>query len=342
MTDSVGDGVTQMAESLPGGAHASASEENAGSSPAAAPADLLSWSKLLDTDCWRKFYLKRIAGVPQRPQGPQMGGKTVHSIIEWAEKEPELPIAASVGTAFGMEWEAVLRESDDIRWGGRASKANPNGEDANWWFENGPRMLDNYFWLRDQDESQGRRIMQGPEGPVVEAHVLMNVESGPTQAAMGEAPLSQGREVSSGDASALRLGGVAPPSPGQITWHGYVDAMKQDADGLLVDDTKCGRSVAPNVVFQLASYAVGWERTTGEVVERGRAVNLRQRKEPQILDLTEPKKLIDGMYRDLATSIQMHTERDVWPASPSNFCSSCSVVAFCPEGQAVVAMKGDA
>jgi hypothetical protein len=50
-----------------------------------------------------------------------------------------------------MEWRA----------GGRATKANPNKEDAAWWLEAGPKMVD--FWTQFRQDS-GFNMYQLPDG----------------------------------------------------------------------------------------------------------------------------------------------------------------------------------
>lgn len=299
-----------------------------------APHALLSWSRYTTvTNCLRSFKLKYIDQVPQRPQGAQLGGKTVHEVIEKVERERWMDIEAP--GEFVVRWAEVLREHENIRWSGRTTKEYPNGEDADWWFKQGPRMLDNYFWLREQDEAIGRKLMQGPNGPVIEARVLMDIGGASSLSTSGEGASGEDRAVPVTPESTHGSAATAPGPDGDappILWQGYLDRMMVDDEGPLVDDLKCGRQTQAYSVFQLADYALAWTRTTGEIVTRGRVVNLRHRKAPEILDLTKAIETTEARYRDLAQTIEIHRESGVWPASPSSFCVSCSVKAACDIG----------
>lgn len=369
-------------------ATASAGSGSHGAESGAPLTDFLSWSRYTTvTNCLRSFKLKYIDQVPQRPQGAQLGGKTVHSIIEYFEHGS---VIAPGHQAFADEWSAVVAENPNARWSGRATKEYPNGEDADWWFKQGPRMLDNYFWLREQDEAIGRRLMQGPNGPVIEARVLMELggasrvsgalesDAGDAGTAISPGSVTKGlgaqnttervaapsiirklcyscatgnidpactecETVVGGDGHGVQgePGTKPPPTKAAlvyetpappILWQGYLDALHVDDEGPLVTDYKAGRQVQAYSVFQLADYALAWTRTTGEIVTRGRVVNLRQRKAPEILDLTKAIETTEARYRDLAQTIELHREMDLWPAAPSSFCVSCSVKSACDIG----------
>jgi hypothetical protein len=56
-------------------------------------------------------------------------------------------------STFNKTFESLLAEGEGKPWraGGRATKANPNKEDANWWRANGPAMVWNYYTWREQN-----------------------------------------------------------------------------------------------------------------------------------------------------------------------------------------------
>ncbi len=63
--------------------------------------------------------------------------------------------------------EAWAKETDGIdlasaRVGGRATKANPNKEDASWWNTAGPVWVDNYIHWRKQNPDW--KIWTAPDG----------------------------------------------------------------------------------------------------------------------------------------------------------------------------------
>lgn len=313
----------------------------------ATPTDFLSWSRYTTvTNCLRSYRLKYIDQVPQRPQGAQLGGKTVHQLIEDYERDGvrQESVASYIDVDWPLRWVQVIDEAggtEAIRWSGRQTKEYPNGEDADWWLKQGPRMLDNYFWLREQDEAIGRRLMQGPNGPVIEARVLMEFggaayggkqtqDSGGVPESPSVVPAPDGSGGVQVGPAALKGSSREPAPP--ILWQGYLDRMMVDDEGPLVDDLKCGRQTQAYSVFQLADYALAWTRTTGEIVTRGRVVNLRQRKVPEILDLTKAIETTEARYRDLAQTIEIHRESGVWPALPSALCKSCGVKAACDIG----------
>jgi putative RecB family exonuclease len=66
--------------------------------------------------------------------------------------------------AFTTFWDNNYKGADNgMPWraGGRATKANPNKEDAAWWFDNGPKMIN--FWTQFRQDS-GFNMYQLPDG----------------------------------------------------------------------------------------------------------------------------------------------------------------------------------
>jgi putative RecB family exonuclease len=117
--------------------------------------------------CGWQFYLSRIKNVPEQPSYWLAGGKAVHEATELYDRKyhntPEQSSFSSQG-AFLANWEVNYKVADNgMEWraGGRATKANPYKENADWWLAEGPKMVD--FWVQFRQES-GFTMYQLPDG----------------------------------------------------------------------------------------------------------------------------------------------------------------------------------
>ena len=117
--------------------------------------------------CGWQFYLSRIQHVPEQPSYWLAGGKAVHEATEYYDRmfhNTDQQSAFNSRAAFEANWEINYKSADNgMEWraGGRATKANPNKEDATWWLENGPKMVD--FWTQFRQDS-GFNMYQLPDG----------------------------------------------------------------------------------------------------------------------------------------------------------------------------------
>lgn len=104
-------------------------------------------------NCGWSFYLTRIQKVQENPSYWLVGGKSLHEgteIYDALEDTKDFDSRA----VFEQRWAENYKLADNgmpFRAGGRASKAYPNKEDASWWLDNGPKMLD--FWVQFRDTS---------------------------------------------------------------------------------------------------------------------------------------------------------------------------------------------
>ena len=134
--------------------------------------------------CGWQFYLSRIQKVPEAPSYWLAGGKSVHESTELFDRlyygtekifDPT--------TAFNEAWERNYKDADNgMEWraGGRATKAYPNKEDASWWLEAGPKMVD--FWTQFRNDS-GFTMWQTPDGqPAIETELNQEVGGVPIKA----------------------------------------------------------------------------------------------------------------------------------------------------------------
>ena len=117
--------------------------------------------------CGWQFYLSRIQHVPEQPSYWLAGGKAVHEATEYYDRmfhNTDQQSAFNSRAAFEANWEINYKSADNgMEWraGGRATKANPNKEDAAWWLEAGPKMVD--FWTQFRQDS-GFNMYQLPDG----------------------------------------------------------------------------------------------------------------------------------------------------------------------------------
>ena len=117
--------------------------------------------------CGWQFYLSRIQHVPEQPSYWLAGGKAVHEVTEYYDRifhNTDQQSTFNSRAAFEANWELNYKNADNgMEWraGGRATKANPNKEDAAWWLEAGPKMVD--FWTQFRQDS-GFNMYQLPDG----------------------------------------------------------------------------------------------------------------------------------------------------------------------------------
>lgn len=111
-----------------------------------------------------QYKLKYLDQYPEQPQGPLIGGQIVHEVIEELEKAEVVfdedtwalsgPAAALFRSLFDEEVEKA-GGPENVRWGGRTSKMNPQGEDAEWWRLYGPGMVEGWRRVRQGDQELG-------------------------------------------------------------------------------------------------------------------------------------------------------------------------------------------
>ncbi len=174
-------------------------------------------------NCGWSYYLTRIQHVPENPSYWLVGGKSLHECTEIYDLTPE---GFDPTTIFQQRWDENYRLADNgmpFRAGGRATKAYPNKEDASWWLDNGPKMVD--FWMQFRANSGYQVYMLDHENPAVETE--LNVE----------------------------IGGV--------NMKGFLDRLMVTPTGeLIVLDIKTS-SKAPVTYTQLGTYAMMCEKVLG-------------------------------------------------------------------------------
>lgn len=180
------------------------------------------------TRCAKQFELTRIHHAPERPSWAQVGGKAFHSAIEylnyggegWPQEIWEHFFYSEIdGTEIhsGFPWH-------DWKVGGRKSTANPDGENFDWWFKNGPVLLDAYLvWLAKMQQ-EGWQIAVLPDGRMgieTEYNVLLD----------------------------------------QVMVKMFLDLVLTNGTDYLIVDAKTGQK--PDGIAQLGIYKVGFEIAHG-------------------------------------------------------------------------------
>lgn len=176
-------------------------------------------------NCGWSFYLTRVQKIQENPSYWLVGGKSLHEGTEiYDALEPGA--AFDSRAVFEQRWAENYKLADNgmpFRAGGKKTTAYPNKEDARWWLDNGPKMLD--FWVQFR-ETSGYTIYELPDGAKA-VETELNTE----------------------------VGGVS--------MKGFLDRLMVSPEGeLIVVDIKTS-SKAPVTYTQLGTYAILTEKTMG-------------------------------------------------------------------------------
>lgn len=181
----------------------------------------LSWSTFDSyRSCGKRFQLQKVEMKEQRPNWSSVGGSALHTVVEGIEKgEVDLDsLDAEYTDAFVHHIGETLRRSPSFQpddW----YVSNRGKKNAEWWREEGPRMVQR--WI-DWRQSTGWSLWETPTG-------------------------EPGVEV-----------GLNFTLPGDIPIKGYIDSVwVLPGGGIAPLDVKSGR--IPEFPEQLGLYAVGME-----------------------------------------------------------------------------------
>jgi putative RecB family exonuclease len=105
-----------------------------------------SWSSLSNyQQCSWRYYLEKVVQIPETPALYFAGGSAVHTATEEFDRGSDLPPRSLFLDAFEKEIADRIDETgiplDQWRVGGRATKANPDKENYEWWRREGPVMV---------------------------------------------------------------------------------------------------------------------------------------------------------------------------------------------------------
>lgn len=251
--------------------------------------------------CGMQYRLERVEKVPSSPAVWFPAGKAVHLATQWHDEGDENPAAYLWAEAWKQELAATRREHPDIpmskwRTAGRVTKAKPNGEDIDWWTEEGVRQVQGYIDWRKQSESEfGWQLatfddpITGEERPAIELEL------------------------------SVVFGGI------QVKM--FIDRVFAMPTGqLVVVDLKTG-SRDPETQMQNGVYASGLERAYGFRPQLGAYFMTRKG------TITVPEDL-DTFGLDYFDTVFPMFERavqaEVFIPHVSRMCKGCGVRAHCP------------
>lgn len=179
-------------------------------------------------------------------------------------------ILANGKDTFTRSFLDAIAEHPEEAWrtAGRKTKANPNGEDIDWWLTNGQQMVEAYYHWRKINPNLV--IWETPQGvPAIELQVNVNLEDG----------------------TMLR---------------GFIDRVFQDFDSgeLLVVDLKSGNNTPPPI--QLATYRLALEQTFGYSPKYGSYWMARKGTLDTVHDLDKyPPAMVSRWLRDMKKIVDM-------------------------------------
>lgn len=244
--------------------------------------------------CGTRFWLERVANVPQTPAWYLVGGSSFHTASEMLDKgemaDPHEAWLVAWNTHYNEDITAKGFTHADVRAGGRASKEWPDKETDAWWNANGPLMLEQYVRWRDERFAEGWQWFRLPDdSPAIE--VPVNFE----------------------------LAGVL--------LKGFIDRIMVNPDGeLIVVDLKTGASIPPSML-QLGIYALGVKHHFGVQPILGAFYDARKgyMKDPGSL-LHYTPELVGSWFSAARDGI----EQERFIPNVTALCGSCSVRAYCP------------
>lgn len=256
--------------------------------------------------CGERFWLERIARVPQQKSWWLVGGSAFHAASEALDRGETTDVAGAWQTAWDAQVDRDLTaegiDPADVRAGGRVSKEWPNKENADWWQAKGPAMLADYVAWRDARFAEGYSWLELPDGsPAIELAVNLPLD--------------------------------------EVMVKGYVDrVMVDDAGELVVVDLKTGGHT-PASSLQLGIYALGVERSLGVRPILGAYYMARK------ATLTEPVSLlhytpevVGGWFRMAKAGI----ESEIFIPNVTSLCGTCSVRPYCSAFGSALAIPGSA
>lgn len=177
----------------------------------------------------------------------------------------------------------------DVRSGGRATKANPDKENADWWLENGPKFVESWVDFRD---GSGWSIALVNGQPAIELGLTVELGGLPVQ---------------------MHIDRIMVMGDGELT-----------PDNFAIVDLKTG-SQQPKSDLQLAFYAAGLEKALGWRPRWGGYWMARTGTLGFLADLDDYPL---SMVEDLVGKFKIARDHSVFLPN-MNHCHMCSVLEFC-------------
>lgn len=202
-----------------------------------------------------------------------------------------MPELFDAEAAFNTAFDQQLQEHEGADWitTGRPTKANPRGEDAEWWRAEGPKMVQRWIDWRAQTPWE---IWIAPDGqPGIELEINVMVDS--------YQPVKMLIDT--------------------------VFATGPNNSRPVVLDVKSGSRV-PDNTLQLGLYKVGLELFyPGVTIAGGCYWMARTGQSTPVVTLPYTQKL----YAEYMRRLRVAKQTGVFLPNPSNLCKSCKVGQFC-------------
>lgn len=259
--------------------------------------------------CGQRYWLEKIARVPEIPSWWLVAGSSVHKVTEeydtrsWdTPVQPEDWVDLAWQEIFNAEVESQKARFPDVskwRTAGRKSKAKPDGEDYLAWMDLGPQFVRNYIaWRAEYQWKIWTDAVTGfdPDTGAFESY-------GPAV----ELPLE------------FEIGGWKAK--------GSIDRVFEHPNGvdLIVLDLKTG-SRMPDSDLQLGLYAVGMEVQYGERAKWGAFYNPRKN---QLSDLYDLSNYTVDSVGQMGVQFKSAIKNKIFLPHKSVLCGYCSVSNGC-------------
>jgi hypothetical protein len=244
-------------------------------------------------DCGEKYRLTKIMKAPQDQAWWFIGGSAFHSSTEMFD----LGDTRSIREVWDEAWAQQMENFDPNKRtfaGGKATKANPNKEDAAWWGLQGPVMVENYLRWR---QSSGYQILDIDGKPAVEIEFNLILPNPDT----------------SEDASP------------NLVVNGFIDRVMVSPNGeVVVVDLKTG-SYDPASPAQLGIYAAGL-RQMGYEAHVGAYYLARRATLGQARSLS---LFTDEYVAYLMGTFEQSVRNQTFIPQVTSRCSTCMVASSC-------------
>jgi len=266
---------------------------------------------------------------PRRPSWSLIGGTAFHLAIESIERAAiSIGGAAPVPDGATGDWAAMWDEAlnQAIADAEAQLAGTPYASNSTWHVAN--RGLEGYDWWRVEGLAMIERYVKHHDDAWRAKHTLLQVPSEPTNANSPRVPVLEFAYATV----------ITPPGGSPITVEGRMDAAWMSLDQaeypaatLEIVDHKAGKSV-PTDPFQLRQYADVLRSTYLpanfglRIVGRWWLARKGLYTAPIILYPIHGRAEIDYRYR----AAQRVMANAAFTPSPSNMCSSCGLVDYCP------------
>lgn len=258
--------------------------------------DYLSYSSFTTyLECGEKFRLSRIEKINEDPAWWFAGGTAIHSALDTYDLAlPKVGKGDAYNEAlatFNSELSRARTEAGNRKWrsSGRPTKANPGGEDGDWWRDTGPNFI--LAWATWREQNPNLDVWTTPQGkPAVELEFNITV-------------------------------------PGDVRVKGFADRVMVDKDTaeLLIVDNKTGKNPPPSAL-QLAFYRLGMEETFNESPKYGAYWMARAGAFPTVHDLSVySTEMVSRWLRNVRKAIDLN----LYTPNRTRNCEWCGLKESC-------------